>query len=95
MPDRDAGSFYALSLMRMYRDWGYDITFCPDADYFPEECYVRALQAEDIRVIRAPFVHSTAEFIEYCNEIFDVVIMSRIYSGGAHMERLRKRWPKA
>lgn len=95
MPDRDAGSFYALSLMQMYRSWGYDITFCPDADYFPDEVYVRALEAEHVRVMQAPFVCATADFIEHSDENFDVVIMSRIYSGGAHMERLRRRWPDA
>jgi glycosyltransferase involved in cell wall biosynthesis len=95
MPDRDAGSYYALTLMRMYQSWGYAITFCPDADYMPDPHYVEALEAEGITVMRWPFVGSTASYIEATRERFDVVLMSRVHSGGAHLERARAKWPDA
>jgi glycosyltransferase involved in cell wall biosynthesis len=95
MPDRDAGSYYALSLMRMYQSWGYEVTFCPDADYNPEAKYVEALEDEGIVVLRWPFVSSTAAFIEHTSVVFDVVLMSRVHSGGAHLERARSKWPAA
>ncbi len=88
----DAGSHYALQLMEMFGEYGYDVTLLPDADLdgAPE-----AVVARGIRVIQAPFAQSSEQYIAGATDEFAVVVMSRVTCGGRHMEALRAKWPGA
>lgn len=91
----DAGSYYALQLMEMYRGFGYDVTLIPDAELEADEALVRVVADRGVRVLQAPFVPATADYISRTTDEFAVIVMARHTSGGRYFEDLRARWPTA
>lgn len=94
-PDQDAGSDTAFRVLQMLRNDGWEITFLPDADYRHGGRYTEALQNLGICTLYSPYVRYSADFIENCDQDFDVIFLARVYSGGSHFERVKSRWPCA
>jgi glycosyltransferase involved in cell wall biosynthesis len=94
-PDQDAGSDTAFRVLRMLRNEGWEISFLPDADYSHDGRYTEALQDIGVCPYYLPYVRYSAEFIENCEQDFDVVFLARVYSGGSHFDAVKRRWPKA
>ncbi len=91
----DAGSYYALQLMEMYQEFGYQVTLIPDAEMQADVELVRVVADRGIEVLQAPFTPTTADFISRTADEFAVVVMARHTSGGRYYEDLRARWPSA
>lgn len=94
-PDQDAGSDTAFRVLGMLREEGWEVTFLPDADYRHDGHYTEALQDLGIFPYYLPYLRHSADFIENCDQDFDVIFLSRVYSGGAHFDIVKKRWPNA
>ena len=91
----DAGSYYAIHLMQLYQQFGFDVTFVPDADMTGPPEAVAALAQLGIETVQAPFAQSGAGFVATAPGPYDVLLLSRYDCGGRHAAEAARRWPGA
>ncbi len=93
-PDIDAGSYAAISEMRLVQSLGYKVTFMPtNLSYMGR--YTDELQRMGIETIFAPFHHLCAEFIQAHGAEFQVIYLTRYYVAKDLIKPIRQYAPKA
>lgn len=93
-PDRDAGSLTAAHFIRLFRSFGYKVTFAPENLRFDGD-YTLALQREGVECLYYPTEYDLRRFLRARGGEFDVVFVSRPYVAGPLVGALRKHCPRA
>ena len=93
--NRDAGSLYALAQVRCLQKFGYEVLFSADAEYNERNNYLNMLEAEGVTCVSIENYQSLDEFIRTFGKYLDLVFLTRVYSGGRHLEAVKKGAPKA
>jgi glycosyltransferase involved in cell wall biosynthesis len=93
-PDRDAGSFYNMSLMRGFIELDYAVTFLPAFVLSYDGHYTDALRRAGISCICSPNENSVETYIDIHVSQFDLIVLSRAYVANSHLDRIRRLVPK-
>lgn len=94
MPDHDSGSLRMFNLLRIFQRLGYKVTFAPDnLQYDPK--YTPLLQSVGIECLYLPYVNSLAEYLEFANTQFQMVLLSRADTAEKHIDTVRRCCPQA
>lgn len=93
-PDQDSGSLRMTSLLEIFLDLGWHVTFVPSnlelcAPYGPY------LRRRGIEVLYRPLVGSIPTFLEQRGASFDLVILSRHYVATAFLDVVHLHAPQA
>jgi GT2 family glycosyltransferase/glycosyltransferase involved in cell wall biosynthesis len=94
-PDQDAGSLTAVHYMKIFREWGYKITFIPEVNLGYKEKYTRDLQRIGIECLYEPYVKSVEEHLALYGRYYDVVMLYRANHGTKHLSDVRYFCPQA
>ncbi|WP_158586598.1 glycosyltransferase [Henriciella mobilis] len=90
-PDKDSGSVTAYQYISILCELGYSVTFVP-ANLKWEGRYCRELQKLGAEVIYAPYVTDAHGFMLDNGGDFDLVIMSRVTTGGQFFTAFKERY---
>ena len=94
-PNEDAGSLVALEVMRAFITHGYKVTFIPEDNFAHMGADTRDLQRIGIETIYHPAYSRMSMFLDARDDQFDVIFLHRFEVGEAHMQALRRRYPRA
>ncbi len=91
MYDRDAGSFFMYSLLRVLAAAGYRVVFWPD-NLFKHEPYTTELQQMGIEVIYGP--NNFKSYMEGHGKYFDCALITRTHIAINYVDVVRKHVPR-
>ena len=94
-PNEDAGSLVASEIMQIFTDSGYKVTFIPEDNFAHMGATTADLQRRGIEAIYHPAYSRMAAFLAARDDDFDVIFLHRFKVGEAHMDVLRRRYPRA
>lgn len=94
-PDQDSGSADIYWYMRIFRSFGYDVTFIAGYDLGYAGRYTDDLRRWGITCLCAPFVTSVSSFLEKDGAGFDLVMLYRAPLAAAYMDVVRRHAPQA
>lgn len=94
-PDRNAGSFEAINLMRLFGDFGFLVTFAPEGNLAHRGRYTDALQALGIHAVYQPYVTSIRQLLEHIGAKLDLVVLCRGDIAGRTLALVRAFAPRA
>lgn len=94
-PNEDAGSLVASEIMQIFTDSGYKVTFIPEDNFAHMGPTTADLQRRGIEAIYHPAYSRMAAFLAARDDDFDVIFLHRFKVGEAHMDVLRRRYPRA
>ncbi|MGE5169033.1 MAG: glycosyltransferase [Rudaea sp.] len=93
-PDQDAGSQRMQAMLEIATALRCKVTFVA-ANLEHREPYVSALTQQGVEVLFHPYVRSIADLVLRRGGEFDVIMLSRHYVAGPHLEMVRKAAPRA
>jgi GT2 family glycosyltransferase/glycosyltransferase involved in cell wall biosynthesis len=76
-PDKDAGSGVAINTMLLFREFGFQVTFCSPKNLFIDRSDALLLQKNGIQVLNYPYVESLDEHLEVYGSLYDLVLVCR------------------
>jgi GT2 family glycosyltransferase len=94
-PNEDAGSLVAFEVMQAFRAHGYKVTFVPEDNFAHMGADTRDLQRIGIETIYHPAYSRMPAFLDARQDPFDVIFLHRFGVGEAHMQALRRKFPRA
>jgi GT2 family glycosyltransferase len=94
-PNEDAGSVVAFEVMRAFIAHGYKVTFIPEDNFAHVGPATRDLQRIGIEPIYHPAYSRMRAFLEARDDPFDVIFLHRFGVGEAHLQALRRKYPRA
>ena len=77
-PDQDAGSLTAYNIMRMLREFGFQITFVPVDNFAYIPNYTPALQRIGIETLYGPWCNSVTKHLAEYGGRYDLVLVFRV-----------------
>jgi len=100
-PDMDTGSHRMLEILRAMLAMSYEVVFCaafplswPPYDARLSEDIAR-LKGIGIRVPSPRLYSSVPDYLEKCQETYEIVILSDVFTATRYLEKVRGRFPKA
>jgi GT2 family glycosyltransferase len=93
-PDQDAGSQRMQAMLEIATSLRCKVTFVA-ANLEHREPYVSALTQQGVEVLFHPYVRSIADLVMRRGSEFDVIMLSRHYVAGPHIDTIRKAAPRA
>ncbi len=94
-PDQNAGSIFALNLMRMLGDLGFRVTFVPESNFAHRGKYTDDLQRHGVHTIYHPFYSSVREVLERIGHECDIIVGCRAYIAEKYFDMFRELAPNA
>jgi GT2 family glycosyltransferase/glycosyltransferase involved in cell wall biosynthesis len=94
-PDEDAGSVVAFEVMKAFLRQGYKVTFIPEDNFAHVGANTRDLQRLGIEAIYHPAYSRMPAFLALRDDSFDVLFLHRFGVGDAHLDVLRRKYPRA
>ena len=85
-PTRDAGSLEAINLALWLEELGYEVIFTGDTEFYSNSPKMAVLERLGIVSLDSAQASSVEQFIEAAGSSLDLVLLSRVYSGGRHFE---------
>ena len=93
-PDQDSGSVRLTNLMQLFRELGYQVTFCPDNRAYVAG-YTDALTQAGVEVYHHPWTDGGTRMFEEIGAELDVVLICRHYIAANYIRRVRAHCPRA
>lgn len=93
-PDRDAGSYLAVSLIRSYMELGWHVLFAPVPNFRPRGKYTRDLQRIGVECLSRPHFDAVADIAAHVKHV-DYILAFRVNVLDPIIEDLRRFWPAA
>jgi glycosyltransferase involved in cell wall biosynthesis len=94
-PREDAGSLVAFEVMQGFLANDYKVTFIPEDNFAHVGEDTRALQRLGIEAIYHPAYARMSTFLAERDDPFDVIFLHRFGVGQAHLDALRRKYPRA
>jgi glycosyltransferase involved in cell wall biosynthesis len=94
-PNEDAGSLVAMEVMRAFMAHGHKVTFVPEDNFAHMGADTRDLQRIGIEPVYHPAYSRMPMFLDARGDPFDVVFLHRFGVGEAHVQALRRKYPRA
>ena len=94
-PDEDAGSLVAFEVMQAFTANGYKVTFIPEDNFAHVGRHTRDLQRLGIEAIYHPAYSGMPAFLAARKDPFDVIFLHRFGVAAAHLDALRRAYPRA
>lgn len=94
-PNEDAGSLVAMEVMRAFMAHGHKVTFVPEDNFAHMGAGTRDLQRIGIEPVYHPAYSRMPMFLDAREDPFDVVFLHRFGVGEAHVQALRRKYPRA
>ena len=91
-PDQDAGSMRMLSLLLIFQELGFQVSFIP-ANLLRVSPYTERMQELGIECLHFPFVPGFGTFFAEHGREFDVIILSRAHVAEEMLPLCRKHTP--
>jgi GT2 family glycosyltransferase/glycosyltransferase involved in cell wall biosynthesis len=76
-PDKDAGSGVAINTMLLFREFGFQVTFCSPKNFVVDRSDALLLQKNGIEVLHEPYVKSLDKHLEVHGSKYDLVLVCR------------------
>jgi GT2 family glycosyltransferase/glycosyltransferase involved in cell wall biosynthesis len=93
-PDQDSGSVDAFQYMKMFRQWGFEVSFLPvNNAYFGK--YTEELQKMGIECQYSPYNRNVGDYIKKYGHRYNLVILSRLPVAVDYINKVRKYAPQA
>jgi GT2 family glycosyltransferase len=94
MPDKDSGSIDTLQYIRMMREIGFKVVFCPH-DLRHAGRYTDALQRIGVECLYQPYTASLGIHLEQYGAYYDLVMLERVHHAAQHIGTVRRCCPNA
>lgn len=95
-PDRDAGSIFAIHLMRIFARFGFRVSFVATSEFSLIACPARdAVEAMGVEVIDRRDWESFEEFLRANGQAVGAFFLSRVHAGGYYYESIAAAAPRA
>ncbi len=89
MPDKDSGSIDMLQYIRMLRELGFKVVFCPH-DLHHAGRYTEALQRLGVECLYQPFIVSLNIHLKKHGTYYDLVMLCRADFAAKHIDSVRR-----
>ncbi len=93
-PDQDSGSVRMQAMLELMLELGCKVSFVAD-NLEHREPYVSDLQRRGVEVLFHPYIASVTDLLAERGAEFDVIVVSRHYIAGPHVEAIRTFAPQA
>ena len=93
-PDRDAGSFRSLEIIRAIQRRGHHVTIIPD-NLYPSSPYAENLQRIGVEVVHHPYFPSVEGYLKEHGRDFDLVVIARAEIASRHFRSVKRFAPNA
>ncbi len=93
-PDQDSGSVRMQAMLELMLELGCKVSFVAD-NLEHREPYVSDLQRRGVEVLFHPYIASVTDLLAERGAEFDVIVVSRHYIAGPHVEAIRAFAPQA
>lgn len=94
-PDRDSGSLDAINQIRALKKFGYEVIFVGEAEFGSDIRYRRELEAEGVICLGPNIAPSVDSFVQSDGATLDLIMLTRVHSGGRYLEVTRHYAPRA
>ncbi|MEH6719911.1 MAG: glycosyltransferase [Aurantimonas endophytica] len=94
-PDRDAGSMYMIDLLDRLLRRGFSVHFAIEDEFEGDEPYRDSLRTMGVQINDASSGTDAARLIERLGEDLALCILTRVYGGGRHAEKVIDHCPAA
>jgi O-antigen biosynthesis protein len=91
-PDQDAGSLRMLTLLHIFQELGFQVTFIPE-NLLRVSPYTERIQELGVECLHAPFLPGFDTFFEERGKEFDVIVLSRAHVAEEMLPFCRKHSP--
>ncbi len=94
-PDQDSGSLQSWFFIKILQSLGYKITFIPESNFCFVDRYTFDLQRVGVECLYFPYCDSVGSHLQKAEDQYDLVILSRVVSGGKYVDAVRTHCRKA